>query len=91
MVVVSGANPKVKLGSFYAYTQSFTGGVRVGAVDINGDGVPEIITGAGVGIGPLVTRWTLPSGASNFKQVDQFFAYGKGGPNNYTAGTFPSV
>ena len=91
VVVVSGANPKVKLGSFYAYTQSFSGGVRVGAVDINGDGVPEIITGAGVGIGPLVTRWTLPFGASNFKQVDQFFAYGKGGPNNYTAGTFPSV
>ncbi len=91
VVVVSGANPKLKLGSFYAYTQTFSGGVRVGAVDINGDGVPEIITGAGAGIGPLVTRWTLPTGASNFKQVDQFFAYGKGGPNNYTAGTFPSV
>ncbi len=91
VVVVSGANPKVKLGSFYAYSQSFSGGVRVGAVDINGDGIPEIITGAGAGIGPLVTRWTLPSGATNFKQVDQFYAYGKGGPNNYTAGTFPSV
>ena len=91
VVVVSGANPKVKLGSFFAYSPSFSGGVRVGAADINGDGLPELITGAGAGIGPLVTRWALPTGASNFKQIDQFFAYGPGSPNNYLAGTFPSV
>jgi hypothetical protein len=91
VVVVSGANPKVKLGSFFAYSATFSGGVRVGAADINRDGQPEIITGAGAGIGPLVTRWALPKGASNFKQIDQFFAYGPGSPNNYLAGTFPSV
>jgi len=91
VVVVSGANPKVKLGSFFAYSSTFSGGVRVGSADINGDGQPEIITGAGAGIGPLVTRWALPKGASNFKQIDQFFAYGPGSPNNYLAGTFPSV
>lgn len=36
-------------GGFYAYAPSFRGGVFVGAGDIDGDGVDEIITGAGIG------------------------------------------
>lgn len=42
------------LDSFFAYRTSFTGGVRVAAADFDGDGLAEIITGAGPGGGPHV-------------------------------------
>src|SRR6185369_3952103 len=42
------------LASFYAYEAAFTGGVRVAAGDLNGDGRAELITAAGPGGGPHV-------------------------------------
>jgi hypothetical protein len=42
------------LKSFFAYRSSFTGGVRVAAADVNGDGRADIITAAGAGGGPHV-------------------------------------
>ncbi len=42
------------LSTFFAYDIGFTGGVRVGAADIDGDGRAEILTGAGPGHGPHV-------------------------------------
>jgi hypothetical protein len=56
-----GGGPQVKVFnldgsvrfSFYAYDPSFAGGVRVASGDINGDGVPDIITAPGPGgVGP---------------------------------------
>ncbi|MBI4599192.1 S8 family serine peptidase [Candidatus Uhrbacteria bacterium] len=39
---------------FFSYAQTFRGGVRVAAGDLDGDGVDEIVTGAGPGGGPHV-------------------------------------
>ena len=42
-------NAQDELFGFYAYAQSFTGGVNVAAGDVDGDGVDEIITGTASG------------------------------------------
>jgi subtilisin family serine protease len=57
-----GGGPQIRIfdsqgrlqGQFFAYDQSFHGGVSVTAGDINSDGLAEIITGAGPGAGPHV-------------------------------------
>jgi fibronectin-binding autotransporter adhesin len=49
---VSGEQIAGPLGSFHAYPSDFSGGVRVAAGDLNGDGRAEVITGAGAGGGP---------------------------------------
>jgi hypothetical protein len=71
------------LGSFFAYDPAFGGGVSVGAADLNGDGVADIITGAGPGGGPHVkavngTQLTnlQPNGEiANAALLDSFFAF----------------
>ncbi len=42
------------VSAFYAFTPTFSGGVRVAVDDINGDDVPDIIAAAGPGGGPQV-------------------------------------
>src|SRR5205823_4408581 len=54
ITVFSGKDQSLLL-SFFPYGQQFTGGVRVAAGDTNGDGIAEIVTGAGAGGGPNVT------------------------------------
>ena len=53
-VVVYNAATGAVVASFYAFTPSFTGGVRVAVDDVNGDGIPDIICAAGPGGGPQV-------------------------------------
>jgi hypothetical protein len=58
--------------SFMAYNPGFTGGVFVGATDVNGDHADDIITGAGTGGGPHVRVFDGQSGI----ELMSFFAYG---------------
>src|SRR5207237_10541019 len=57
--------------SFFAYTASFTGGVRVATGDINGDGIADIVTSTGPGGGPHVKVFNGADG----KLITEFFAY----------------
>jgi hypothetical protein len=59
------------LRQFFAYTPAFFGGVRVAAGDVNGDGLADIIVGAGPGGGPHVKVY---SGLDN-RVLDSFFAF----------------
>ena len=70
------------LAQFMAYAEDFTGGVRVAVNDGNGDGVPDIITGAGPGGGPHVNVF-------NFPALDLLFSFYSGEPTN-TGGVFVS-
>ena len=50
-----GANGAISLlNSFYAYTDGFTGGVRVAVGDYDGDGIKDIVTSPGYGGGPHI-------------------------------------
>lgn len=73
-----GSSPEVKIFStngqevrrFMAYHPNFKGGVEVVSADIDGDGYPEIITGAGPGGGPHVRIFRYDG-----KPIGGFFAF----------------
>ena len=59
--------------SLFAYP-GFTGGVRVAAGDVNGDGVADFITGPGAGAGPNVKLFH----GTTLATIDSFNAFGAG-------------
>ena len=76
----AGASPHVKVFdgatgqlilSFFAYAPGYSGGVRVAAGDVNGDGFDDIITAPGAGVGPHVKAFDGRTGA----ELQSFFAY----------------
>jgi streptogramin lyase len=76
----SGSSPLVRafdsasnslLYQFNAYVSTFTGGVRVATGDVNGDAVPDILTGAGPGGGPHVKLFDGKSG----QLINEYFAF----------------
>jgi len=60
------------LSQFFAYANSFRGGVNVASGDVDGDGQEEIITAAGAGGGPHIRVFD-----SKGNLEYQFFAYDK--------------
>jgi len=48
---------------FLAYEETARGGVTVAAADLDGDGTAEVITGSGVGGGPVLGVFAGPTGA----------------------------
>ena len=66
IVVVWSYNPATNTptqrGFFAAYDQAFTGGIRVAAGDLDGDGKAEIVTGVGPGGGPHVRVFAANGG-----------------------------
>jgi hypothetical protein len=65
------SNPSV-LRDFFAYQPDFLGGVNVAVGDVNGDGLQDIVTGAGPGGGPHVVAYS--NGFQN-QQLMNFFPY----------------
>jgi len=63
-----------ELTGFFAYTPVFTGGVYVAAGDVDGDGLADIVTGAGPGGGPHVRAFKRNSNGS-LAELTGFFAY----------------
>jgi hypothetical protein len=57
--------------SFFAYDPNFHGGVRVALGDVNGDGIPDIITGPGPDGGPEIRIFDGKTGAD----IRDFFAF----------------
>ena len=71
-------NQSTVLVNFFAYAPQFTGGVTVASADRTGDGIDEIVTGAGFGGGPNVTVFQLQQTApGQFNQIvlQNFFVF----------------
>lgn len=47
------------IGGFFAYAEDFRGGVNVACDDVTGDGVDDIVTGAGLSGGPHIKMFTM--------------------------------
>jgi len=59
------------ISSFFAFDAAFTGGVRVGLIDADGDGKLDIVTGAGVGMPSQIKIWR----GSDITVIDDFYAF----------------
>jgi hypothetical protein len=60
---------------FFAYGPEFHGGVWIAAVDVDGDGKDEIVTGAGAGGGPHVRVFKLAADGQTFTEFAGWMAY----------------
>jgi hypothetical protein len=73
-VRVFASSSGAQLAAFFPFGASYLGGVRVAVGDVNGDGVPDVIVGAGPGAGPHVKVFD----GRTFQEIASFFAYDPG-------------
>jgi hypothetical protein len=75
-----GGGPRVQVRSgrtggvlrdVFVYEDTFRGGVTASAGDVNGDGIPDLVTSAGTGGGPRVVIFD----GRNLRQLASFFAF----------------
>jgi hypothetical protein len=74
----------ISLFSFFPFPAAFTGGAHVAACDVNGDGFPDLVTGAGAGGGPHVRVFDGLTGQQLAGPLGSFFAF----PAAFTGGVF---
>ncbi len=73
--VFSGSNGAI-LTNFFAYEDTFRGGVFVASGNVNNDGVTDIIAGTGPGGGPRVLAFSgIPATGAQPTIVGNFFAF----------------
>lgn len=80
LIVLYDGNSGSTLGAGLAYDPAFSGSVRVAIGDANGDGVPDLVTGPGAGLGPEVKAFSGVTGVL----LSSFLAYEPG----FTGGIF---
>jgi hypothetical protein len=66
VVTIADPDTGAVLARFLAYDDAFRGGVNVAVADVNGDGVPDVLTGAGKGGGPVVKAFSGTDGRQLF-------------------------
>ena len=75
-VIVIDGKSKFRMAEFFAFEQTFTGGINVTAGDLNGDGKAEIIVTPDRGGGPIVVVYDgakLADGFNNDAQITRFY------------------
>ena len=77
-VNVYAADTGTLLYSFLAYDSGFRGGVRVVVVDLEEDGIQEIVTFPGSGGGPNVRTFSSANGTQISGPLGSFMAYSSG-------------
>jgi len=84
-VIVYDSNTRQIRFSFFAFAPNFTGGVRVAMADVTGDGVQDIICGAGPGGGPQIAIFDGTTGLPIAGPLGSFFGIT---PSSFTGGVF---
>ena len=69
------------LQSYFTFQAGFLGGIRVALGDVNGDGTPDAIVGAGPGAGPHVKVFNGATGQLLPGSIGSFWAFEQGFDN----------
>jgi SdrD B-like domain len=83
-VTIASGKTGLIIGDYFAFDSDFRGGVRVGAGDLNGDGIAELFAAQGPGGTSEVRVFSLS--ASVFRQTGSFNAF----ENGYSGGVYLS-